>query len=723
MQKEFIKKARKTFVLQKDQSDCGVACLLSLIRFYGGENSLEELRKQSGTSMQGTTMLGLYQAANQSGLNAEGNEADIPAIIEHGKPLILHCLIDEKLEHYIVCFGYSETQGFLIGDPAKGVDFVSQGELEKIWQSRICLTIEPTEKFVQKTSLKKSKKEWFWNLLKEDKKLLLSSILLGIGFAVLNMAMAVFSQKLIDDILPSKKMDKLIAGIILLSLLLVIRTGFSGMRGYILALQSRDFNNRIIHYFYSHLLYLPKPFFDTRKIGELTARLNDTSRIQRVIQYIINNFVIDFLMVLVSLSFLFYYSWKIGLIAALSLPVYFLMIFKFNKKIIQSQKEVMQNYALSESNYISTMHGISEIKNYNRQSFFQTLNQSIYSNFQDKVLNLGILNIRISLYSGLVGVLFMACVLSVTSVMVLKNQMNLGELMAILGIAGSLLPSTANLALVSIPINEAKIAFDRMFEFTSMEMEKDGKTKLLAFEKLEIRNLNFRFPGRSKLFENLNLKIEKGKISAFVGESGAGKSTLGQILQKFYSAESGEILINGEIPLEDIENEQWRNLMGVIPQEIKLFNGTILDNIILGKETNQDNLQIFINAFGFTSFLTSLPQGLATIVGEEGINLSGGQKQILALMRTLFHKPQFLILDEPTSAMDRNTEKFTLELLQKIKSQTAIFLISHRLDSLPRLADNIYVLEERTVKLSGTHDKLLEHESFYSEYFQNHITN
>lgn len=718
MQKEFIKKARKTFVLQKDQSDCGVACLLSLIRFYGGENSLEELRKQSGTSVQGTTMLGLYQAANQSGLNAEGNEADIPAIIEHGKPLILHCLIDEKLEHYIVCFGYSETQGFLIGDPAKGVDFISQDELEKIWQSKICLTVEPAEKFVQETALKKSKKEWFWNLLKEDKKFLLFSILLGVGFAVLNMAMAVFSQKLIDDILPSKKMDKLIGGIILLSLLLVIRTGFSGMRSYILALQSRDFNNRIIHYFYSHLLYLPKPFFDTRKIGELTARLNDTSRIQRVIQYIINNFVIDFLMVLVSLGFLFYYSWKIGFIAALSLPIYFLMIFKFNKKIIQSQKEVMQNYALSESNYISTMHGIAEIKNFNRQSFFQTLNQSIYSKFQDKILNLGILNIRISLYSGLVGVLFMACVLSVTSVMVLKNLMNLGELMAILGIAGSLLPSTANLALVSIPINEAKIAFDRMFEFTSMEMEKDGKTKLLTFEKLEIRNLDFRFPGRSKLFENLNLKIEKGKITAFVGESGSGKSTLGQILQKFYTPESGNIIINQQIPLENITNKNWRKLVGVIPQEIRLFNGNILDNMLLGEKPNSQKIENFINSFGFNQFLTSLPQGLATIVGEEGVNLSGGQKQILALMRVLYYSPHLLILDEPTSAMDRNTEKFTLDLLKRLKPKTAIFLITHRLDSLSGLADEIYVLENKTVTFSGNHSKLLKQSNFYSDYFK-----
>lgn len=717
MQKEIIKKAQKTFVLQKDQSDCGVACLLSLIRFYDGENSLEELRKQSGTSIQGTTMLGLYQAANQNNLIAEGNEADIEAIVEHGKPLILHCLIEEKQEHYIVFFGYFKDKGFLVGDPAKGVHFIEKKELEEIWMSKTCLTIEPTKEFIQKSLQSQSKKKWFWELLKNDQQLLLFSLLLGVGLALLNMAMAVFSQKLIDDILPSQKTEKLIGGIILLGLLLIIKTGFSAMRGYILTLQSRDFNNRVIHFFYSNLLNLPKPFFDTRKIGELTARLNDTSRIQKVIQYIINNFVIDVLMVIISMIFLFYYSWEVGIITIISLPIYFLIIHQYNRKIIQAQKDVMQNYALSESNYISTMQGIAEIKNYNRQSFFQNLNQSIYGTFQDKVFNLGIVNIRISLYSGLVGVFFLIIILSVTSFMVFDKQMELGELMAILGITSGLLPSTANLALITIPINEAKIAFDRMFEFTSMAKESNGEIELNSFEKLEIQHLSFRFPGRSNLFENINLTIEKGKITAFVGESGSGKSTLSQILQKFYVQESGNILINEQISLQKITNKSWRRLVGVIPQEIALFNGSILDNILLGEEFNIEKIENFIQFFNFQHFIQTLPQGLATIVGEEGINLSGGQKQIIGLMRALYYNPQFLILDEPTSAMDRNTEKFALELLNKLKLQIAIFIITHKLDSLSYFADEIYVLEDKTISSFGDHSNLLKSSNFYSDYF------
>lgn len=275
----------KTHILQHDQSDCGVACLLSIIQYYEGSSSLEKLRELSGTTKQGTTLLGLYQTANQIGFTAQGNEADIQAIIEHKEPLILHVLLENKLQHYVVCYEYKNNQ-FIIGDPAKGITHYTKDELEKIWVSKTCLTLMPNKDFVKGTEIKKSKKEWFFKLLKEDKQLLLISIVLGIGIAVLGMSMSVFSQKLIDDILPSQNITKLISGIGLLTFLLLVRIGFSSVRELMLIRQSQDFNNRIIDSFYASLLHLPKPFFDTRKIGELVARLNDTNRVQKVIKFI-----------------------------------------------------------------------------------------------------------------------------------------------------------------------------------------------------------------------------------------------------------------------------------------------------------------------------------------------------------------------------------------------------------------------------------------------------
>jgi ATP-binding cassette, subfamily C, bacteriocin exporter len=711
------KQLSKSFILQHDQSDCGVACLLSVIQYYQGTNTLEKLRELSGTTRQGTTLLGLYQVANKLGFKAQGNEADIQALIDHKQPLILHVVIEERLQHYVVCYGYEKGQ-FIIGDPAKGISDYTKEELSKIWQSKTCLTLSPKKDFVKAKTVKKSKKDWFLKLLKEDYQLLAISLVLGIVVAMLGMAMAIFSQKLIDDILPSQNSTKLITGIALLAFLLFVRVGFSSLREFFLIKQSKDFNNRIIDTFYKALLHLPKPFFDTRKIGELVARLNDTARVQRVIKHIAGSFVIDGLVTLVSFGFLFFYSWQTGVIALVSLPIYFFIIYSFNTKIIKAQKEVMQSYALNESNYITSMQGIATIKNFNRQNIFQKVNQLVYGNFQNKVFGLGKVNVRLALFSGIAGVLFLTSILSYTSYLVYQKTMTLGELMAVLGIAGSLLPSITNLALIAIPINEAKIAFNRMFEFAAMKKELQGRIKINSFEALEIKELSFRFAGRSPLLKNINLHILKGEFVALVGESGSGKSTLGQILQGFYPFEKGTITINYQYNFQDISSEQWRNLVGVIPQDIHIFSGNVLDNILLGATDKPEEVVKFCQDYGFEKFINELPQAYATLLGEEGINLSGGQKQIIALARVLYKKPQFLILDEATAAMDRNTEKFTMDLLRKLKKDIAVLFISHRIHTLKNNADRIYVLENGLIISKGNHQDLLISSNFYSDFWK-----
>ena len=195
------------------------------------------------------------------------------------------------------------------------------------------------------------------------------------------------------------------------------------------------------------------------------------------------------------------------------------------------------------------------------------------------------------------------------------------------------------------------------------------------------------------------------------------KSTIGQVLQKFYPFENGEIIVNNEQNLPKVNTEDWSNIIGIIPQEINIFSGNVVSNILLSKEDTPENIENFCKQYGFTEFVNSLPQGFATILGEEGINLSGGQKQIIALMRVLYKKPQLVLLDEFTSAMDRKTEQFVLNLLNKLKSELTIIFISHRLHSLPKIADRIYVLENGIISDFGNHEKLMESKNFYSEFW------
>jgi ATP-binding cassette subfamily B protein len=712
------KHIQRTHALQLDRSDCGVACLLSIIRFFNGNHSFEKLRELSGTTPQGTTMLGLFQAAKVFGFDAEGYRSSTESLKKHGAPVILQLKVEKKSDHYVVCYDYDEKKGFLIGDPAKGVCYIMEKELDQLWVSKNCLILSPNQYFVSTKEVAKKQKKYFVKLLKEDYKLLTFSVIIGVFVAGLGMAMSIFSQKLIDDILPSHKINKLISGIVLLTILLLARVGFMILREFFLLQQSKDFNNRINNQFYNSLLHLPKSFFDTRKIGELIARLNDTGRIQSVIKMFVSSLVIDVLVSIISIVFLFMYSWKVAIISLISLPIYFYIIYRSNKKIITAQREVMQGYALNESNYIASMQGIATIKNNNRQQIFAKVNEGVFGNFQEKVFNLGKINIQLSWQAGLSSVIFLIGILIFTSIAVFHKEMKLGELMAVLGVSSSLLPSIANLALISIPISEAKIAFDRMFEFASIEKEEQTGVVISTLESIKINNLFFQFAGRRELLSNINIDIQKGKLTAIVGESGSGKSTLGQILQRFYNFEKGEISVNNQYEFSEIELESYRDLIGVIPQEITIFNGNVVDNILLGKEADIENLLQFIKIYGFETYFNQLPQGLATLLGEEGINLSGGQKQIIALARALYKKPQFLILDEATSAMDRNTEQFTINLLQKVKKDCAVFFISHRLNMLKNIADTIYILENNTISTSGNHYQLMETNNFYSDYWK-----
>ena len=715
-------------ILQHDQSDCGVACLLAIIKFYNGHETLENLRRISGTNIAGTTLLGLCQGARQIGFDADGCEADMDALKSHNSPCILHVVVENKLQHYVVCYGWrdhrmasaSEAGKIFIGDPAKGGVYMTEAELNRIWVSKTCLILSPNLDFKKVGEIKKTKYKWMRSLLENDMPLLWIAVGLGVGIALLGLVMAIYSERLVDEILPKKQYTKLYVGIFLVLALLVIKEGLSYLRQYFLFTQSKRFNTRIIDYFFCKLLHLPKLFFDTRKIGELTARLNDTTRIQRVIMQLAGNTVIDFLVMLISIIALFSYSWQIGLVCLFAAPIFYFIVYSHNKKITHGQRSVMSSYALAEANYISTLQGIEPIKNRNKQEWSATNNKRVYEHFQEKVFSFGKMQIRLSLLANISGAFILTSILTLASIQVLHEQLKIGQLIAVLGMSGSLLPAVANLALISVPLSEAKIAFDRMFEFTGIEPEeiKNATTPQLHFNSLRVEHISFRFAGRKSILKDISLDIHKGEIIALMGENGCGKTTLSQILLKNYTPESGSIRINDSLELGQVSFYEWRNILGVVPQEVHLFNGTVLENIAFEDAASiPDGVIQYLLEYGFGDFIDSLPQAGLTLVGEEGINLSGGQRQMIALARALYHRPSFLILDEATAAMDRESEQFVLRLLKKLRKEMAIVFISHRLHVLKNVCDRIYILQEGVIANYGNHFELLQSSNLYSHYW------
>jgi ATP-binding cassette subfamily B protein len=718
--KQKTKHITKTFTKQHSQFYCGLACLASLVKYYGGETTQEKLREESGTTLNGTSMLGLYQAAVKLGFEAGGYEADIKNLKEQREPVILHILKEEKLEHFVVCYGFTNGK-FIIGDPGWGVTEYTEEELEAVWKSKTLLKLTPGSGFVTKKNENRDKRTWFLHLIKEDFPLLGIAAFLGVVISVLGLATAIFSQKLIDQILPEKNIRTLVFGIVIYSIILLARALITYVRSIFLVRQSKEMNVRLIANFFGNLLFLPKPFFDSTSTGDMIARMNDASRIQKVVVYLSSQIVIDVLVTLISAGYIFFYSVSTGFISLLSVPVFGFLAWRYNKRIIVAQREVMQSYAATESKYIDTISGIKAIKSYNRENLFSKVVNAIYEFFMQKVYSLGLLGARLNFWISLGSAILLAGVISWTSFLILSEQLMLGQMMAIITLVGGMGTSVINIAMANIQFQEARIAFDRMYEFAAAEPEYqvcdfDRQEDVFQLNNLQVKELNFRFPGRSLLLKDINFEVNRGEMVTFFGDIGCGKSTLLSVLQRFQKPESGRILVNGEDWLRN-ETVTWRKYLGVVEQHVQLFNGTILENIALEENPDTEKVVQFCQEYGFHEFITEFQQGYATIINENSTNLSGGQRQMISLARALYNKPQLLLLDEATSAMGRRTEKFVIEMMNRIKKDVAIIFVTHR-PQLARYSDKIYVIENKGVAAIGRHEELINKNRFYREAFE-----
>ena len=697
-----IEEYKKVFVRQHGDFSCGLACLSTIIRYYGGDIKQEDLRSISGTTIQGTTLLGLYQAAEKVYLKPEGYSASIEDLKKLEHPTILHVIKNKNQQHFIVCFG-CEKDKFIVADPAWGVLAMSADELEAIWQSKTLLLLKPTDKFVKTESDKRNKLRWFQSMLKDDYPLLITAFVLGTLISILGLTTAVFSQKLIDDLLPSKDFERIGIGIALFFVLLLFRSGLEYLRNIFIARQGRDFNNRLVDKFFSKILFLTKSFFDSIKTGEIVARMNDSRRIQQTISYTVSSAMIDILILIISIIFLLVYSWKMALMALVCIPFYVLLVAGYNHRIVEKQREVMVTYALTESTFIDHIQGVDEIKNANKQPVFKSMINGIYGLFQNSSYNLGVLGAKYGMLAQMISTTITVGIILSGIYFVLNDELKLGELMAIISISGLIISSTANLSIVNIRLQEAGVAFNRYYECIKAEAEPDENEGKQMIDKtgnvrLEINHLSFRFIGRKKLFDDVSLYVEKGEIAMLLGEVGSGKSTLVRILQRNYLSESGEILLNGQ-PISDLSLQTWRSHIGVVSQTVKVFNGTVGENICLGNlEAEKEVLVDFLREYGFEDFINNLPQGLYTLVGEDGINLSGGQQQLVALARALYRQPILLLLDEPTSSMDSKTETFVMDLIKRKAEQFATLLVTHR-SHLAEYADRVYVFEGQSIQI------------------------
>ncbi len=714
------RRIKKTLTFQNDQADCGVACLQSIIKYYDGYKNLEQLRELSGTSRSGTTMLGLYQAASGTGFDVEGLEADTGFLKEQSQPVILHVTLHNNSLHFITCYGFDQNKGFIIGDPARGCIFIKEDELSEIWKSKALLLLTPNDNFQNKKESFPAKITWIKELLKDDINILSASLLLGLVVAFLGLTMAVFSQKLLDDILPTKNKEKLVAGIIIVFILLLFKNGLSYIHGIFSIRQGRDFNTRLIDKFYTSLLRLPISFFDNRKTGDMVARMNDTGSIQQTIAYLVNTLVLDFLILVVSSVFIFLYSKIAGFIIISALPVFFLIAWVFHGHIVFYQRLTMEAHAKNESNYIQTLQGIEIIKGNNKEDIFSAANKAVFGHFQAVLFSLGKINVTLGMVTGLVSVIFSAGLLLINSLMVINGELTLGSLTAILSVSSGMFSAIATLAFANLQLQGARIAFDRMFEFAAIKKENEPPGRKCQMHSdiqiLKVHEMSFRFPGRKLLLKDIGFEVRKGEIVTLFGENGTGKSTILKLIQNYYSFEKGTVLFN-DINSNEITFSSLKGHIAVVPQKSGFFSGTLIENICFEPSGPAIQKAIeFCKFYEFDKYFEQYPGGYFTGLGEDGVNLSGGQMQLISIARAMYRKAGILLLDEPTSSMDRQTENFVLEKLAQIRSSCIILIVTHKIRPV-RISDRIYILHNGTVQCHGPHEQLLLFDNLYSKSF------
>lgn len=702
--------AKYSIVKQYDQIDCAPASLLSILKHYGGDSTLPHLRELCKTNVQGSTMLDLVEAAKQLGFEAFGASGEYEDLMKEEMPCIAHVVVDEVLNHFVVVYEINEKD-VTIGDPGKGVYKLNKEEFLKIWKTKSVVLLKPGKKLYTKKSPGWVK--WISTYLKKEEVWLYQSIFLGVLYTALGLLTSFFVQKLIDEYIPDENLERTIYTGLFLLLVLLVR-GFAGyFRERFLVILNKRVNLNINSDFLEHLFKLPKKFFDTRKKGDITARIHDAMRIQQAAVQLTGITVIDSLIIIGSFIFLFQFSTLMALISLAAIPLYGLILVFSIRKIKFHQNNVMKGFAQVESTYIDTLGGIDDILGYGSSNTYTMLNKFFFKGFQEESEKLGFVRSKLMLLAESSGSIITIGMLIFGAWWVISGELLLGKMMAAYSLLVGMLPAVNRLVNANIYWQEASVAATRLMDMLLVETEDDkGKENFKLEEKLEIKEGAFSWDGRNNFFENLNLEIPKGRITSLWGPSGSGKSTLVQILQQKYKLNKGELLSDDNL-CNLFNLETYRKSIGVVPQLIKIFNGTLADNILVGREVKDVNeLQLKIEETGLASFVNRFEQGLFTILGEENRQLSGGEMQVLALIRALLEKPEVLIIDEGLSGIDMELEEMIFRVVKDYAENKAVFLITHNITSLLK-TDYIYILKEKRIIEKGSPEELIEDKGYF----------
>lgn len=561
-----------------------------------------------------------------------------------------------------------------------------------------------------------------------------------VGFALLSLACALaypkLTQYVIDDVIRHKRTDLLAPMMLALIGAFLLRDVFNGLR----ILINNTFEQRVIYDMrrevYAQLQRLPVGYFDQRASGDLMTRvIEDVNSVERVLIDGTEQGTVAVLSIVGVAAIMFTTNPVLAAVALIPLPL--LSGGALWYTLTAHRRYRAQREAASAMNALlmDNLQGVRQIKAFGRE----THEDQRFAERAD-ALRLGTLGImRVwAAYSpamSFAGALGLALVLWVGGRQALNDQLTLGQLVGFMFYLGLFYEPIARLHGLNQMIQAARAAGERVFDIldapgearfgratkTSTENSAESQNDRARLRPLitpvrgEVRyeNVGFSYNTDQVVLRNVSLHAHPGEMLALVGPTGAGKSTLVNLLAAFYEANSGSITIDGQ-DISHVTLESLRSHISVVSQESFLFNGTIRENILFGRlDASEDELQSAARAANCHEFISHLPKGYDSRVGERGVKLSVGEKQRVSIARALLKNAPILILDEATASVDTATEKLIQEALERLMANRTSFVIAHRLSTI-RKADQILVMRHGQIIERGTHDDLLAADGLYS---------
>ena len=686
----------------KPAIDTGLACLIMLARFHALAVDPQQVAHEFKESGQFFGVTEILLAAKKLGLIAKKVKPSKERIATTPMPAIA---LAKDGTFFIVA--RMEGEKILIHDPkVERPEIIDQATFEARWSGEMLLF---TSRASLAGELAKFDFSWFVPAVVKYRKLLGEVLLVSFVLQLFALVTPLFFQVVMDKVLVHKGFTTLDVIATAFVAVVIFEVTLTTLRSYVFAHTTSRIDVELGAKLFRHLLNLPLAYFQARRVGDSVARVRELENIRSFLTGNAITLVLDLVFSVVFIAVMFVYSKWLTLIVLLSLPCYFIISLLFTPVLRARLSEKFNRSAENQSFLVETISGIDTVKamavepQWTRKWDNQL---AAYVSAGFKTATIGMFaNGGITLISKFVTI----ATLYFGAKLVISGDLSVGQLIAFNMLSGQVTSPVMRLAQLWTDFQQTGISIQRLGDILNTRTElASSKTSLPPIRgQIQLDQINFRYrPDAAEVIRNLSLGIAAGEVVGIVGRSGSGKSTLTKLVQRLYLPERGRVLIDGmDISLADASS--LRRQIGVVLQENVLFNRSIRDNIALSDPAAP--LPLVMQAAqlaGAHEFISELPEGYDTMVGEHGSSLSGGQRQRIAIARALITNPRILIFDEATSALDYESERIIQNNMKAICKGRTVIIIAHRLSAV-RDANRIIVMDRGQIVEQGVHAELI----------------